>query len=139
MVFTSSSGSVHYVMGPAYGAHKASMDKFAADMAVDLKDHNVAAVSIWMGALVTDRVKALIAAAPDKFGKLKFETPEFTGHVIWALYNDSKLMEMSGQTLIGAEVALRYGIKDADGSQPPSYRDTFKVSPHLQFPRIVRG
>ena len=34
IIFTSASGAVHYVFGPAYGAHKAGMDKFAADMAV---------------------------------------------------------------------------------------------------------
>ena len=138
MIFTSSSGAVHYCMGPAYGAHKASMDKFAADMAVDLKDHNVAAVSIWMGALASERLKAMIAAAPDKFRNLILETTEFTGHIIWALYNDPKLIASSGLTLIGAEAALKYGIKDEGGEQPPSCRDQFKVAPHVQNPRIVR-
>ena len=70
MIFTSSSGAVHYVYGPAYGAHKASMDKFAADMAVDLKDYNVAALSIWMGPLLSERMKALMAADPEKFRHL---------------------------------------------------------------------
>src|SRR5262249_44366695 len=51
IVFTSSFGSVCYMHGPAYGAQKAGVDKFAADMGVDLKDYNVAAVSIWMGML----------------------------------------------------------------------------------------
>src|SRR3546814_11269854 len=36
MIFTSASGSVHYVYGPVYGTHTAGLDKFAADMAVDL-------------------------------------------------------------------------------------------------------
>ena len=27
------------------------------------------------------------------------ETPELTGHLIWALFNDADLMEKSGQTL----------------------------------------
>jgi NAD(P)-dependent dehydrogenase (short-subunit alcohol dehydrogenase family) len=138
MIFTSSSGSVHYVYGPAYGAHKAAMDKFAADMAVDLRDHNVAAFSIWMGPLLSERVKALMAANPEKFRHLTLETTEFTGHVIWALYSDPKLMEMSGQTLIGAEVASQYDIKDVGGKQPPSYRDMFKVAPHVQYPRVIR-
>ena len=138
MIFTSSSGAVHYVYGAAYGAHKASMDKFAWDMAVDLKDYNVAALSIWMGPLLSERVKVLMAADPEKFSRLTLETTEFTGHIIWALYNDPKLMEMSGQTVIGAEVALKYGIKDAGGKQPPSYRDMFKVAPHVQYPRIIR-
>jgi len=138
MIFTSSSGAVHYIFGPAYGAHKASMDKFAADMAVDLKDFNVAAVSIWMGALMSERLLAMMAAAPDKFAHLQLETTEFTGHLVWALYNDPKLMDLSGQTVIGAELALKYGIKDAGGKQPPSCRDQFQVAPHVQYPRIIR-
>ena len=140
VLFTSASGAVHYVFGPAYGAHKAGMDKFAADMAVDFADFNVAALSIWMGALLTDRLKNIIAAEPEKYGYLQdqVETPEFTGHVIWALWNDPKLMELSGQTLIGAELAVKYGIQDEGGRQPPSYRDTHKVQPHVQYPNIIR-
>ncbi len=67
------------------------MDKFAADMAVDFKDFNIAALSIWMGALQTERLKMVIASDPDKYGYLEgvTETPELTGHIIWALYNDS--------------------------------------------------
>ena len=59
-MFTSASGAAHYSMGPAYGAHKAGIDKMAFDMAVDFRDAgaNAAAVSIWMGALATDRMLA---------------------------------------------------------------------------------
>lgn len=140
IMFTSASGAVHYVFGPIYGAHKAGMDKFAADMAVDLKPFNVASISIWMGTLLTERVEAMIAADPAKYGRLRdfAETPELTGHIIWALYNDPGLMALSGQTVIGAEMAVQYGIKDAGGRQPPSYRDTHKVAPHVQYPNIVR-
>jgi len=140
VVFTSASGSVHYVYGPAYGAHKAGMDKFAADMAVDFKDFNVAALSIWMGGLMTERMKMVIASDPAKFRYLEniLETPEFTGHVVWALHNDPALMQLSGQTLIGAEMAIKYGIKDQGGRQPPSYRDTHHVEPRVQYPAIVR-
>jgi NAD(P)-dependent dehydrogenase (short-subunit alcohol dehydrogenase family) len=140
IVFTSASGAVHYVYGPAYGAHKAGMDKLAADMAVDLRDANVAAVSIWMGALRTERLQRLIASDPAKYGRLEgaTETPEFTGQVIWALYNDPGLMALSGQTVIGAEMALKYGIQDKDGRQPLSYRQTHKVEPRVQYPNIIR-
>ena len=95
VIFTSAPGAVHYVFGPAYGAHKAGMDKFAADMAVDFRAYDVAAISIWMGALLTERLKMVIASDRTKFGHLEgtTETPEFTGHVIWGLYNDPKLME----------------------------------------------
>lgn len=140
VIFTSASGAVHYVFGPAYGAHKAGMDKLAADMAVDFKEFGVAALSIWMGALLTDRLKLMIEAEPEKFGYLadRVETPEFTGHVVWALYNDPGLMELSGQTVIGAEMARKYGIMDEGGRQPPSYRETHQVEPRVQYPNIIR-
>jgi NAD(P)-dependent dehydrogenase (short-subunit alcohol dehydrogenase family) len=140
IVFTSASGAVHYVYGPAYGAHKAGMDKFAADMAVDFKPYNVAVMSIWMGALLTDRLKMVIAADRKKYGHLEdaAETPEFTGHIVWALYNDPMLLEMSGQTVIGAEMARRYGIKDRADRQPRSYRETHGVEPRVQYPNIIR-
>ena len=140
MIFTSGSGAVHYVYGPAYGAHKAGMDKFAADMALDLKDSNVAVMSIWMGALLTERLKMIIASDRAKYGHLEgvTETPEFTGHILWALYNDPTLMDMSGQTVIGAEMAVKYGIKDKEGRQPRSYRDTHHVEPRVQYPYVIR-
>ena len=40
------------------------------------------------------------------------ETPELTGHLIWALFTDPDLMDKSGQTWIGAELAREYGIED---------------------------
>jgi hypothetical protein len=60
------------------------------------------------------------------------ETPELTGHVIWALYNDPGLSALSGQTLIGAELAQNYGIKDEGDRRPPSYRDLQGVRSHQQ-------
>ena len=140
VAFSSSSGAVHYAFGPAYGVPKAGTDKMAADMAVDFREFNVAAVSIWMGSLLTDRVRKIIASNPEKFGHILdgAETPELTGHVIWALYNDPDLMALSGQTLIGAELAKKYGITDEDSRQPPSYRDMFDVHPHRQYPHVMR-
>jgi len=140
VVFTSASGAVHYSLSPAYGAHKAGIDKMAFDMAVELREHTVASLSIWMGALLTDRLQRLIASDPQKFAYLEeaLETPEFTGHVVWALYNDPHLMDMSGQTVIGAEMAVKYGIQDAQGRQPPSCRQMYGVAPFVQYPKIIR-
>jgi len=140
VIFTSGGGSVHYVFGAAYGAQKAGQDKLAADMAVDLKEYNVAAISIWMGAVLTDRLREMIESDPKKYGALlnTSETPEFTGHVIWALYNDPEVMSLSGLTVIGAEMARKYGFTDEAGRQPPSYRETYKVEPRIQYPHVIR-
>lgn len=142
IVFTSASGAAHYSMGPAYGAHKAGVDKMAFDMAEDFRHAGtkVTALSVWMGALATDRLLAMIAAEPAKYGHLRdhLETPEFTGHVIWGLYNDADLARRNGQTLIGAELAREYGIRDEGDRQPPSSRDTHGVAPHQHHGLVIR-
>jgi NAD(P)-dependent dehydrogenase (short-subunit alcohol dehydrogenase family) len=140
VAFTSAPGAAHYVFGPSYGVHKAGMDKMAADMAVDFRDFGIATVSIWMGMLLTERFKNIVASAPEKFGRLAeiAETPKLTGHLIWALYNDDTVMDKSGQTLIGAELAVEYGIRDDGDRQPPSYRDLHGIHPIRQFTRILR-
>jgi NAD(P)-dependent dehydrogenase (short-subunit alcohol dehydrogenase family) len=124
VVNTSSFGGRCYMHGPAYGAQKSGLDKMAHDMAFDFKPFNVAAVSIWMGMLRTERTERVIAAEPDKYTALAamMETPQLTGLVIDALYNDPNLLAKSGQTLVGAEEAQHYGVQDINGSQPPSHR-----------------
>jgi NAD(P)-dependent dehydrogenase (short-subunit alcohol dehydrogenase family) len=122
----SSFGASCYMHGPAYGAQKAGLDKLAHDMAVDLEDYNVQAVSIWMGPMLTER--ALIAAEvhPEQYKDFiaMAETPKFTGHILHAIATDLKAQELSGQTLIAAEVAKeRYKMKDTNGKQPPSHRE----------------
>ena len=140
VVFTSASGAVHYAFGPAYGVPKAGTDKMAADMAVDFEGTGIAAVSIWMGSLLTQRVRDIVARNPKKLGYILdiAETPELTGHIISRLYDDPDLNSLSGQTLIGAELAVKYGIKDADDRQPPSCRDLHGVHPHPHFPYVMR-
>jgi NAD(P)-dependent dehydrogenase (short-subunit alcohol dehydrogenase family) len=140
VVFTSAPGAAHYVFGPSYGVHKAGMDKMAADMAVDFGEFGIAAVSIWMGILLTERLKNVIARDPEKFGRMRdiAETPELTGHLIWSLFNDVNLMEKSGLTWIGAELAREYGIEDDGGRRPPSYRDLYGIHPIKQFARVLR-
>ncbi|MGE2733164.1 SDR family NAD(P)-dependent oxidoreductase [Mycolicibacterium vaccae] len=125
MVFTSSPGSVCYMHGPAYGAQKAGIDKMVADMAVDFAETGVTVVSLWLGILLTDRLRSAFDGNPDAFNAFsaQAETPEFAGHVIDALYRDTGSADRSGHTLIAAEVAERYGITDQDGRRPPSHRD----------------
>jgi NAD(P)-dependent dehydrogenase (short-subunit alcohol dehydrogenase family) len=139
VAFISAPGAVHYQYGAAYGAHKAGMDKFAADMAVDFRPFGVSAVSIWMGVVLTERVQQIIESGPELayLGDIA-ETPEFTGHVIAALASDPDILAVSGRALIGAEVARQYGISDSDGRHPPSVRDLMSVEPATYHGRIRR-
>ncbi|MFC7516783.1 SDR family NAD(P)-dependent oxidoreductase [Herbaspirillum sp. GCM10030257] len=138
IAFTSSFGASCYMHGPAYGAQKTGVDKFAKDMAVDLRPHGVATVSIWMGPLQTERTMRVWEREPGKYGEFAplAETPQFTGLVIDALYRDPAVMEKSGQVLVGAEIAQEYGIVDINGKQPPSHR-AFLGGPVQAHPAIV--
>jgi len=106
-------------------AQKAGIDKLAADMAVDFEGTGVATVSIWMGILLTEKFRSAFDGQPEALAETAkhAETPEFTGRLIDALWRDPALSELSGQTVIGAELAMRYDIVDEDGRQPPSHRD----------------
>ncbi|MCV6983102.1 SDR family NAD(P)-dependent oxidoreductase [Mycolicibacterium pulveris] len=139
IAFTSSPGSVCYMHGPAYGAQKAGIDKMAADMAVDFRGTTVHTASIWMGILLTAKLRSAFDGNPEGLAAMAqhAETPEFVGHVIDALYRDPKLTEVSGHTLIAAELAARYGITDEGGRKPPSHRDMLG-SPRTPSDVIVR-
>ena len=138
IAFTSSFGASCYMHGPAYGAQKAGVDKFAQDMAVDLRPFGVSTASIWMGMLQTERTRRVMASEPEKYAGFWdiAETPEFTGHVIAALYRDPERPEKSGNTFIGAELGKQYGIKDSGGRQPPSHR-AMLGSPREINPAVV--
>ena len=138
ITFTSSFGSACYMHGPAYGAQKVGYDKLAADMAVDFEDTGVAAVSLWLGPLLTERTEVVLRHRGEQYDDFMAmaETPEFNGRVIHALANDPALMEKSGQTLVTAELAIEYGLTDEGGKQPPSYREMLG-DPRIPHPARV--
>jgi NAD(P)-dependent dehydrogenase (short-subunit alcohol dehydrogenase family) len=132
IVNTGHYGAVSYFRGPVYGAQKAGADKMAADMAKELRPHNVAAVSIWMGGLDTERARAYLASLPPQSRPAaKRESPQFTGRVIAALYDSDQRMQLSGRALIGAELGAFLGVTDVDGSHPLSHRYTMGGPPEL--------
>lgn len=124
VVNTSGFGGTCFMHGPAYGAVKAGVDKMAHDMAVDLAPFDVAAVSIWMGLLRTERTMRVLRSDPDRYRGVDAttESPEFTGRVIAALAAHPRRMEYSGRVLVGAELAEELGVVDADGRRPASRR-----------------
>src|SRR5260370_36444690 len=87
-----------------------------ADMAQELRPHNVAAVSLYPGLVRTESV--LAAAEGGWLNLSNSESPEFIGRVIAALADDPKLMERTGQVVVAAKVAAELGVSDIDGRQP---------------------
>ncbi|MGH9822342.1 MAG: SDR family NAD(P)-dependent oxidoreductase, partial [Blastocatellia bacterium] len=103
-----------HVGNVAYGVSKAATDKMTADMAHELKDYNVAVVSLYPGLVRTEKVMES-AAWLDLSNS---ESPQFIGRAVAALAADPNIMHKTGQTLVAASLALEYGFTDVDGKQP---------------------
>ena len=135
LVNTSSFGGTCYMHGPAYGAVKAGVDKMAHDMAEDFRPFGVAAVSLWMGFLRTERTEPLFeAVAADPHHPYRgltdhAESAEFPGRVIAALAASPDRMAYSGRVLVAAEAAQELGVTDISGNQPPSHRPMLGDTP----------
>ncbi len=117
---------VTYTYGPIFGATKAALDRMARDMAIELKAHKVASLSIWQGFTYTERAKENLKSVPGMASQLKSSagsSPEFPGRVIAALAADPHVMKRSGGTFIVAELAQEYGVTDIDGRKVPSLRE----------------
>lgn len=122
--FTSSFGASCYMHGPAYGAQKAGLDKLAHDMEHDLRGTGVIATSLWLGMQVTERSAIASKTNPEQYeGFLAMaENPEFTAHILDAIAQAPNRDDLSGQTLIGAEIARELGVQDR-GQDRISHRE----------------
>ncbi|HEY9612235.1 SDR family NAD(P)-dependent oxidoreductase [Allocoleopsis sp.] len=135
----SSWGGLSYIFGVPYGAGKAACDRLAADMAIELKQHNVASLSIWPGIVGTEHISRFVAemdessAADSQTSAIKegynWETPLLTGRVIAALAADPTVMRRTGRVQIVAELAQHYGLVDQNGERPASLRSLRFVLP----------
>jgi NAD(P)-dependent dehydrogenase (short-subunit alcohol dehydrogenase family) len=137
IAFGSSFGGSCYMHGPAYGAQKAGIDKFAHDMEHDLRGTGVVSVSIWMGPLITERSLIARDTNPEQYEGFieSAENPEFTAHILDAIAAAPNRDTLSGQTLIGAEIAKELGVTDR-GKERPSYREMLG-NPPVKNPAAV--
>lgn len=103
-----------YMSNTLYGVAKAATDRLAKDMAHELREHNVTAVSLYPGLVRTEGVMA----AAQFFDLTNSESPQFIGRAMAALAADPAVMQKSGQVLVAAALALEYGFTDIDGKQP---------------------
>jgi NAD(P)-dependent dehydrogenase (short-subunit alcohol dehydrogenase family) len=85
-----------------------------ADMAHELRAHDVTAVSLYPGLVRTEKVMEA-AAWLDLSNS---ESPQFIGRAVAALAGDPKRIEKSGQVLVAAGLAREYGFTDVDGKTP---------------------
>jgi NAD(P)-dependent dehydrogenase (short-subunit alcohol dehydrogenase family) len=116
---------VTYTYSVIFGTCKSATDRMARDMAIELKPHNVASLSLWQGLTFTERAQVNLKKVPGMASQLVSAagtTVEFPGRIIAALAADPDIMKRSGGTFINAELAPQYSVTDIDGSTPPSLR-----------------
>ena len=124
IVNVSARGAERYRYNVAYGAGKAALDKMTADMAEDLRQHEVAVVSLWPNVTRTENLNAGAAAAPEQvqalYGDMDLlETPRYTGRAVVALAADPDVMTRTGRRYWVAQLGAEYGFVDENGRDHP--------------------
>jgi NAD(P)-dependent dehydrogenase (short-subunit alcohol dehydrogenase family) len=117
---------VTYTYSVIFGTCKTATDRMARDMAIELKPHNVASLSLWQGFTYTERAQENlknVAGMASQLNSAVGSSVEFPGRVIAALAKDPNVMARTGGTFINAELAQQYGITDVDGRVIPSLRE----------------
>ena len=113
----SSSGAARYAWHVAYGVGKAALDRLTADVAHELRDFGVCAVSLWPGFVLTERIEKYRSQLTG-LSHVKPESQRFTGRAVAALAADPDVLRHTGRALASRELALLYGFTDVDGSLP---------------------
>jgi NAD(P)-dependent dehydrogenase (short-subunit alcohol dehydrogenase family) len=116
---------VTYTYDTIFGTAKTATDRMARDMAIELKPHDVASLSLWQGFTYTERALENLKTVPGMASQLNSDagsSPEFPGRVIAALLKDKDVLAKTGGTFINAELAQEYGLTDIDGRTIPSLR-----------------
>jgi dehydrogenase/reductase SDR family protein 1 len=103
-----------HIANVAYGVAKAATDKLTADMAHELKEFDVAVVSLYPGLVKTEKVME----AAGFLDLSNAESPDFIGRAVAGLACDTEILARSGQVLIAASLAEEYGFTDVDGRRP---------------------
>ena len=81
IVNISSFGGQIYLFNVAYGIGKTAVDRMAIDCGIELKKHNVACLSLMLGAVRTELTSELISEKGDKL-KLKSDPNNQSSEVI---------------------------------------------------------
>lgn len=120
---------VSYTYGVIFGSCKTAADRMAHDMAVELKDSGITSISLWQGLTMTERAERNLKNVPSLKDGASTQikdacSPEFPGRVIAALASDSDMQRYSGGTYITAELAAEFDVRDIDGRQIHSIRET---------------
>jgi len=107
-----------YLSNLPYDLAKTAINRMAYGMALELRTHGIAAVSLSPGWMRTEDVMAH-NHTPEELAQT--ESVEYIGRAVAALAADRDVLRKSGRTLRVGDLAREYGFTDVDGTQPPAY------------------
>jgi dehydrogenase/reductase SDR family member 1 len=93
---------------PAYSLAKSGTDRLTFDMAAQLREFNVAVVSLYPGLVRTEN----IMVNAEWFDMTHSQSPLFTGRAVAALAADPNIMEKTGKSFSVADLAREYEFED---------------------------
>ncbi len=91
-----------------------AINRMTLGMAKELKDFNVSAVAVCPGWMRTERV--IDSGFGPEDGTT--ETTAYVGRAVVALALDTLVSNISGEAIMVAELARKYGFTDVDGTKP---------------------
>jgi dehydrogenase/reductase SDR family protein 1 len=112
----------------------------AVDCGIELKKHNIAVLSLWLGGVSTEAFVDFSSKKNDDevflenmFGKVikmkdykemqkLSESVEFSGKVIVHLAQNKNIMSLTSKIIIAEDYAQKYNLKDIDNRVIPSLR-----------------
>ena len=119
-------GAIKYTGNVSYNVVKAGVDMLSLTTAHELREHDVAVVSLWPRLTRT----AGVMAHPEMFPNLdKAWSPEFNGRCVAALAADPRVIEKTGRALDVGEVANDYGLTDFDGRRVDTISEGPMIAP----------
>ena len=114
IVNISSRGGREYVFSASYGAGKAGVDRMAQDMALELKPHNVAALSLSPSKVKTEFILDMVAQGKMSLDPDGAQSVRLTGRVIAAIASSPDIMTLSGGIHTVSDLAARLGVEDPE-------------------------
>lgn len=109
-----------------YDVAKAAINRLAYAMALELREHNVAAVALSPGWMRTEAVLRFYGTDEQHWQEVpdlaRTESTQYIGRAVAALAADPQVMDKAGSILTVGDLAREYGFTDYDGRQPPAFR-----------------
>jgi dehydrogenase/reductase SDR family protein 1 len=112
-----------YRFSTAYGVCKAGVDRMAADMAHELRDHGVTALSLAPGPVRTERVLSALSRGQVEIEERRLHSPRFVGRAVAALAMDPDVHDKTGGRFDIESLQKEYRFSELSSKEPIANRE----------------